>query len=129
MRQYPFFPVTRYALIALASFCFCHSSLLAAEPAAQVQQQLAAGEFGPAITAARGVKDPALRDKLLSDIAAAQGAAGAPHAALATAADINSDLARKAALSSMAAQSGPGSNTGNGSKRGRSFPNLCPKAL
>ncbi|HEY2415754.1 MAG TPA: DUF1598 domain-containing protein [Pirellulaceae bacterium] len=122
MRQYPFLHVNRYALVAIACLSFCHASLVAADPAAPtqhlVQQQLAAGEFGPAITAARGVEDPALRDKLLSEIAAAQGAAGAPKAALATAADINSDLARKAMLSSMAAQSGPGSNSGSGSKRG-----------
>jgi hypothetical protein len=115
MRQHPFFPVTLYALIALS---FYQVSLVAADPAAQVQQQLAAGEFGPAIASARDVKDATLRDKLLSDIAAAQGAAGAPNAALATAADISSDLARKAMLSSMAAQNGRNSKSQRGARGG-----------
>jgi hypothetical protein len=81
------------------------SLIRAADPAAQVEQQVAAGEFGPAIAAARAVKDPALRDKLLGDIATAQSRTGAPTGALDTVADISGDLALKSALGSMAASS------------------------
>jgi hypothetical protein len=110
-------PISLAAVVATVALGLCQS-LVAADPTAQVQQQIAAGEFGPAIASARGIQDPALRDRLLSAIAAAQGAAGAPNAALATAADITSDLARKAALSSMAAQSGPGSGPKRGARGG-----------
>jgi hypothetical protein len=80
----------------------------AAEPAAQVRERLAAGEFGPALSIARAVGDPAARDQLLGEIAAAQAEAGGRRAALDTTADISSDLARKAALGSMAASSPSG---------------------
>src|SRR5436189_6024182 len=75
----------------------------AAEPAARVRERLAAGELGPALSIARAVGDPAARDQLLGEIAAAQAEAGGRRAALDTTADISSDLARKAALGSMAA--------------------------
>src|SRR5213079_3400219 len=48
------------------------------------------------------------RDKLLGNIAAAQAGAGGRRAAIDTASDISSDLARKAALGSMAASSPSG---------------------
>ncbi|MBW8883609.1 MAG: DUF1598 domain-containing protein, partial [Planctomycetia bacterium] len=73
----------------------------AAYAAANVAARIAAGEFGPALIIANGVNDAALRDKLLGNIAIAQGQAGAPQAALDTAADIRSDLTRKAALGSL----------------------------
>jgi len=83
---------------------------VAQDAAADVQARIAAGEFGPALAAAGAANDPALRDKLIGNIAIAQGRAGAPQAALETAADIRSDLARKAALGSLAAS--PTSSTG-----------------
>ena len=89
----------------------------AADAAADVQARIASGEFGPALAAADGAKDPALRDKLLGNIAIAQGRAGAPRAAIDTASDINSDLARKAALGSLAAE--PTSPAGGKSRGAR----------
>jgi hypothetical protein len=86
----------------------------AAEPAAQVRERLAAGEFGPALSIARAVGDPAARDQLLGEIAAAQADVGGRRAALDTVAEISSDLSRKAALGSMAASG----NQGSGQKRG-----------
>ena len=44
--------------------------------AAQVQRQLAFGEFGRAVDAAQGVADPKLRDQLLQKVANAQLQAG-----------------------------------------------------
>src|SRR3954462_2994642 len=83
----------------------------AGDAAGNVAARIAAGEFGPALIIANGVNDAALRDKLLGNIAIAQGQAGAPQAAIDTAADIRSDLARKAALGSLAASptTSPGS--------------------
>jgi hypothetical protein len=76
-----------------------------AELTAEVQQRLAAGEFGPALAAANGAANPAERDELMKQIAAAQAGAGARRAALDTVSEISGDLARKAALGSMAASS------------------------
>src|SRR2546430_2270740 len=93
----------------------------AAEPAAQVRERLAAGEFGPALSIAHAVGDPAARDPLLGEIAAAQAEAGGRRAALDTVAEISSDLARKAALGSMAASGDQGSvqsTQGSEQKRG-----------
>jgi hypothetical protein len=81
------------------------SLALAQNPVTEVQARIDAGEFGPALAAAGAVNDPAQRDKLLGNIAAAQAGAGGRRAALDTASDISSDLARKAALGSMAASS------------------------
>src|SRR6266576_1194885 len=103
-------PRTRYAqcgfwlFSAAVIFGLCSPSF-AADPAAEVQARIAAGEFGPAMAAAGAVNDPAQRDRLLGDIAAAQAGAGGRRAALDTASDISSDLARKAALGSLAAGS------------------------
>src|SRR5204862_6846129 len=69
----------------------------AAEPAAQVRERLAAGEFGPALSIARVVTDSTARDQLLGEIAAAQAEAGGRRAVFDTAPDISNDLARKAA--------------------------------
>src|SRR5437868_7122020 len=48
---------------------FIPSLVRAQDPAAEVQTRIAAGEFGPALATAGGVHDPALRDKLLGNIA------------------------------------------------------------
>src|SRR5437764_6643216 len=63
------------------------------EPAADVQARIAAGEFGPALAAAGAANDPALRDKLLGNVAIAQARAGGGQAALDTASGISNDLA------------------------------------
>lgn len=100
---------------------------LAADPAADVQARLAAGEFGPAVAAANAAQDPALRDKLLGNVANAQARGGARRAALETASDISSDLARKAALGSMAAENTQGGRRpvgGRGGMSGADFDSL-----
>lgn len=59
----------------------------AAEPAgvdARVDAHLAAGEFGPALDAAKKVADPAQQANLVQKVAAAQQAAGEPVTAAAT---------------------------------------------
>jgi hypothetical protein len=76
----------------------------AADPADDVQKSIAAGEFGPALAAANAVKNPAERDRLLANIAAAQAGAGAGRASLETAYEISSDLARRSALAGVGNQ-------------------------
>jgi hypothetical protein len=66
-----------------------------------VESHLAAGEFGPAKQAAMQVVDPAARDRLLGNIAAAQANAGAKVGSLETAVDIGSDLARSGTLQQL----------------------------
>jgi hypothetical protein len=85
-----------------------------ADPAALIDSHLAAGEFGPALTAAGAVPEAAARDAFLGKIAAAQAAAGAPAGSLATTAEIGSDLARQRALDQMFGPSG-GPARGGGS--------------
>jgi hypothetical protein len=114
----------RFALGGVSAFSFAVWSLaiataVAAGPADDVAARLAAGEFGPALATAGAVSDPGLRDKLFGQIAAAQAGAGARQAALDTAIDISSDLARKEALGSMAAN-GQGSSKPVGARGGMS---------
>jgi hypothetical protein len=91
------------------------TSARGAEPPADVQAALDAGEFGPALAAAGAVNDAAARDQLLGTIAAAQAGAGARGASLETAASISNDLARKAALDRMSAGGNfPGDPRGGG---------------
>jgi len=71
---------------------------LAADPADLINDQLSAGEFGPALAAVKSLPNQVERDAMLGRIAAAQAAAGASEASLGTAAEIKSDLARLAAL-------------------------------
>jgi hypothetical protein len=98
-------------LFAAASGIFANDQLSAADPAADVEARLAAGEFGPAIAAAN-VAEAAQRDKLLGRVAAAQAAVGARRASIETAAEIYSDLYRKEALSSVAGPSNAAPATG-----------------
>lgn len=81
-------------------------SALAADPTDQVQDHLSAGEFGPALAAAKSLPDQAERDALLGKIAAAQAASGAGEGSLGTAAEIQSDLARLSALKNATNQGG-----------------------
>jgi hypothetical protein len=94
---------------------------LAADPAAVVQERLNAGEFGPALAAAAAAPDAAQRDKLLGDIAAAQAGAGAKLASIETASDISGDLARKAALGSLAASGSQQPEKARGARGGGAF--------
>ena len=64
------------------------------QPGADVQAMLDAGEFAPAIEVAQNVADPKQRDALLANVAAAQGQAGAPVAAVKTVARVGDDHLR-----------------------------------
>src|SRR5262245_58972562 len=89
--------------------------LFAGDPAAEVAARLGAGEFGPALAAAGAAGNAQQRDQLLGKIAAAQAGAGATSASLDTAADISSDLVRRAALSQLGSQPFMGGARGGGS--------------
>ena len=65
---------------------------------AKFAAQLAAGEFGPALAAARAVENGQQRDTLLAQLAEAQAQAGSHEAAFRTLAAVESDLARAAAI-------------------------------
>ncbi|NQT15038.1 MAG: DUF1598 domain-containing protein, partial [Planctomycetes bacterium] len=71
---------------------------------AAIQEMLDAGEFAPAVAAARRIAVPRERDAVLAQIAAAQARAGARQASVGTASQISDDRARAQALSDMAAQ-------------------------
>src|SRR5262245_19277397 len=118
MRHLRCLPNYSFVLLATLAIALSPGLTFAADPAADVQARLAAGEFGPALAAAQAVKDAAQRDKLLGEIAAAQAAAGGRRAALDTAADMSSDLARKAALGSLAASGSQRGNTNRGMRGG-----------
>jgi hypothetical protein len=66
-------------------------------------EQLAAGEFAPAIAAAENTPGPE-RDRRLTTIAAAQAATGDRSSALSTVADIGADRDRSAALNDVMRQ-------------------------
>lgn len=91
-----------------AAVAWCQS------PPPKVQAFLEAGEFGPALQAARQIEDVAARDQALGAVAVAQAHGGAQLGSLATAYDIRSDLARQAALERMGTASGGGSGRGSG---------------
>src|SRR5688572_20729451 len=78
----------------------------AANPSAEVAAMIAAGEFGPALAVANATNDQALRDKMFANIAAAQARAGGRLAALDTVTELSGDVARKAALTSIANSTG-----------------------
>ncbi len=71
-------------------------------PDGLIQAQLDAGEFAPAVAAARSVALPERRDTWLAQIAVAQAQAGARDASLSTAAEIYDDRTRAQALSRVA---------------------------
>jgi hypothetical protein len=80
---------------------------VAAEPGpqdAQIRAQIEAGEFAPAIAAAKNAATVDKRDAWLAQIAAAQAEAGARDASLRTAAEIYDDRTRTHTLSGIAAQ-------------------------
>jgi hypothetical protein len=87
------------ALLASAAMVTASAMTLAAESddAGLLAQQLAAGEFAPAIAAA-STAPPAERDARLAQIAGAQAEVGDRNAALSTVGDIGDDLARYNAI-------------------------------
>ena len=108
----------------LATFVTCHLCwatlstvpLLAAEPPSieTFAAQLAAGEFAPALAAARAIEDSGQRDQLLAQLAAAQAHSGSHEAAYRTLAAMKSDLARSTAISQT--KSIPRSGAGGGAQ-------------
>lgn len=80
---------------------------VAAAPPVQdavIQAQIDAGEFAPALAAARQIRPPRQRDAWLARIAAAQAQAGARDASLQSASQISDDRTRTQTLSDTAAQ-------------------------
>ncbi|HEY2415300.1 MAG TPA: DUF1598 domain-containing protein [Pirellulaceae bacterium] len=121
MARWNFARRSRYVRLALASayLVFMAAPLaFAGDPTTDVAARLAAGEFGPAIEAASAIKDPAVRDNALANVAAKQAKSGARRAALETVGDVSSDLARKSILSSMAASYGPNTKNNTGARGG-----------
>ena len=82
---------------------------------------IAAGEFGPALAIANATNDPAERNTMLSTIAAAQARAGGNVAAMETVAGLSDDLARKAALGSIAAETSRPAPAPRGARGGGSM--------
>lgn len=89
--------------------------LQAAEPAGEAlfQEQLAAGEFAPALKNADAAP-PEQRDRRLSSIAQAQAGAGEKHGSLSTAGQIRDDLTRDRTLDDVMRQPPGGAQGGAG---------------
>ncbi|HWC88323.1 MAG TPA: DUF1598 domain-containing protein [Pirellulales bacterium] len=87
------------AVLAAAALAISAASALADDPASSglLAEQLAAGEFAPAIADA-GNAPPGERDARLAQIAGAQAEGGDRDAALSTAGDIGDDMARYNAI-------------------------------
>ena len=83
-------------------------------PQDQVRAFLEAGEFAPALDAARQATDPRQRDALLGQVVQAQASAGARDASLQSASEISDDRARTGALAGVAAA--PPGRRGGGSE-------------
>ena len=91
------------------------SATLAGEGADRLDAHLRAGEFGPALDAAKALSVPAERDRWLGKIAECQAAVGARQASQTTLAQIQDDLARRdslAAISGAARSGGAGGSFG-----------------
>ena len=99
----------RQALVLLAGVGLVGSMVSWArsdQPNADIQAQLAAGEFAPAVNAAQNAADPKQRDAMLAQVAAAQAQAGAPAAAVATVARVGDDRLRAHILAGVAPPAG-----------------------
>jgi hypothetical protein len=94
---------------------------------ADIQAQLAAGEFAPALQAAQQAANPQQRDAALAEVAAAQAQAGAPAAAVATVAQIGDDRARAHVLAAVGNNAGNNNNNGgNGNNNNNNGANFQP---
>jgi len=69
-------------------------------------EQLASGEFAPAMAAAEQAVEPGQKDVLLAQLAEAQAAAGAKRAALESAAAIRDDQSRSETMATLGGQIG-----------------------
>jgi hypothetical protein len=100
----------RVVLSFLGLFVLTIPASAQAPPEEAIANHLRAGEFAPALALAQQA-NPAQRDALLAQVAAAQAAAGMRRAGLATAASMSDDLARNLAIQNVAGQ--PVGNFGN----------------
>ena len=101
----PSLVIRRNVLLALAAAAVLAAGawpVIAAEPPSPrlFQQQLAAGEFAPALAAAKAVELAPQRDAWLAQVAAAQAQAGDRDAAFGTLAALSDDRRRSAAIDS-----------------------------
>lgn len=108
----------RIQAVVLAAMCAVLAStgsMASGQVADQVAAHLAVGEFGPAKQLANGVADPALRDRLLGDVARAQIGGGARNAALQTVGSMADDRYRSQVAEQLnAAPIGGWANRGGG---------------
>ncbi|HVX64345.1 MAG TPA: DUF1598 domain-containing protein [Pirellulales bacterium] len=100
------------AVIALVA-AIGPASAAEAVPDDLLQQQLAAGEFAPALREAQAAP-PAERDRRLASIAQAQAGAGVSTGSLSTLGEIRDDVVRYDALSGMTPQTRSGAQGGAG---------------
>lgn len=105
------------AIVGLLAGVLLVLAAAAAEPDPQdalIEAQLEAGEFAPAVAAARGAVAPQQRDAWLAQITVAQAEAGARDASLRTAAEIYDDRTRAQTLNHVSTQ--PLGGRGGGSQ-------------
>ncbi len=98
-----FFALVLCALVAtlVTGLPLCCQSASAVEPSlATFRQQLAAGEFAPALLAAQQVEDAGARDAWLAELAEAQSAAGDHQAAYTTLVHVEDDRVRNEVVKS-----------------------------
>ena len=91
------------------------------QPNADIQAQLAAGEFAPAVDAAQKAGDPKQRDAMLAQVAAAQVQAGAPAAAVKTVARVGDDRLRAHILAGVGAPAAGGAAVAGANPNGADF--------
>ncbi len=96
--------IARLVLPCALGLFFRWSTAIAATPdgGELLQAQLTAGEFAPAVAAARELPEGAARDARFAQIAQGQAQVGARSAALTSAGAMQDDRARAAALAEMA---------------------------
>jgi hypothetical protein len=85
-----------------------------AQEGIDLEASIRAGEFGPALEAARAIQDDALRDRWLGRIAVRQAELGAREASYRTFLDMRGDLARREAIGSLAGVMAGGGASGGG---------------
>jgi hypothetical protein len=121
----------RWFLGALVALACTSRGLLAAGPtnSSEFDEQLAAGEFAPALASAQKVEDPAGRDARLSELAQAQARSGARDSAFSTLAYIGDDRTRYSAVQSTQAAAPPAGARGGAQADFTSLMNLITSTV
>ncbi|MGD9724234.1 MAG: DUF1598 domain-containing protein [Pirellulales bacterium] len=91
-------PIALVALVASGGRAWSAEATGSAADAARFQQQLAAGEFAPALAATQKLPPSPARDARLAEVARAQAGAGDRTAALTTLAHVDEDRTRSSAI-------------------------------